>query len=63
MGLPYGKLSLLDIIKGELRAYHVSCKRLSGVGLAFLPVAQHLRQVINQHPTLTTYLLVQAFAR
>ncbi len=30
---------------GELRAYHVSCECQSGLGLASLPVARHLRQV------------------
>ena len=48
--------------EGELRVYHVPCERLSGLGLAFLPVAQHLRRVINKHPILATYLLVQAYA-
>ena len=30
---------------GELRAYHVSCECQSGLGLASLPEARHLRQV------------------
>ena len=48
VGLPCGSLSLnREVIfgEGELRAYHVSCERQSGLGLASPPVAQRLRRV------------------
>jgi len=51
MGFPYESLSLA----GELRAYHVPRRYLSGVGCASLPVARHLRQGTIQPLHLATY--------
>src|SRR5262249_9886984 len=42
IGLPRGRLSV-SFLDGKLRAYHVSQFRLDGLGLAYTPVAQHLR--------------------
>jgi hypothetical protein len=46
---------------GEIWAYHVPLEYPRGLGLAFLPVAQQLRQGIGKPLFLTTHLLVQAF--
>ena len=47
--------------EGEIRAYHVPHVYPDGVGPASSPVARHLRQVIDKHLSLATYLLVQAY--
>lgn len=60
MGSPCGSLSLMR--QGELRAYHVPRECQSGLGLASLPVAQHLRQASPKRLNLATCLLAQAFS-
>ena len=47
--------------EGGIRAYHVAHVYPDGLGPAYSPVAQHLRQVINKHLLLATHLLVQAY--
>src|SRR6266536_3405307 len=51
----------LQIARGRIRAYHVPRECPSGLGLAALPVARHLRQMSSKHLNLATYLLVQAY--
>ena len=46
--------------KGVIPAYHVAQRYQSGLGLACLPGAQHLRQTSWERLFLTPYLLVQA---
>jgi hypothetical protein len=43
LGSPCGSLSL-EILQGEIQAYHVPRKYPGGVGLASPPVGLHLRQ-------------------
>jgi hypothetical protein len=57
IGTPYGLLSH----SGEVWAYLVPYEYLNGLGLAYSPVARHLRQMITQHLHLTTCLLAQAY--
>jgi hypothetical protein len=61
IGSPYGLLSSIDFHQsGEVWAYLVPYAYLNGLGLAFPPVALHLRQMILQHLLLATCLLAQA---
>jgi hypothetical protein len=65
IGSPCGLLSLKGnriLLKGGLRAYHVSSECQSGLGLAYSPVARRLRRVRLKHLNLATCLLAQAFA-
>lgn len=58
---PCGLLSRTAIFQsGEVWAYLVSCEYQNGLGLAYPPVALHLRQVKLQHLHLATRLLAQA---
>ena len=57
MSLPYGSLSQWE--RYGLTTFCVST--MSGLGLAYPPVAQYLRWIKVQYLYLSTYLLVQAY--
>ena len=48
------------LLRGAIQAYHVPQRYLSGLGLAYPPVALRLRQVMQKHLCLATYRFGQS---